>query len=186
MVKTKGQINKEKVLPNTSFLNVENRALFLDRDGIINQKALEGDYIKSLKELKIIEDIYRSIKLVREKGWVVVVVTNQRGVARGLMSEEDVELIHQQVNFELKKREVHIDGFFWCKHDYSDNCNCRKPKPGLFLKAAKQFNINLSKSYYIGDTETDLIAGINAGVRTKIVSTNSSIFNIVQQLVQNE
>ena len=139
-----------------------NRAVFLDRDGVINQK-LENDYVKSWDEFCFLPGVFEAIRIIKEKGYLVIVVTNQRGIAKGLMTEKDLEEIHRRMIEELKKHGACIDDIFYCPHDISDNCNCRKPKPGLLIQAQRKWDIDFTQSYIIGDSNSDIEAGQQVG-----------------------
>ena len=141
-----------------------NRTVFLDRDGVINRK-LENDYVKSWDEFQFLPGVIGAIKAINEKGYLVIVVTNQRGIAKGLMTEKDLEEIHRRMLKELKKHGAHIDDIFYCPHDISDNCNCRKPKPGMLIQAQKKWDIDFAQSYIIGDSNSDIEAGQQVGCR---------------------
>jgi len=145
---------------------MKRKAVFLDRDGVINKKPPEHDYIKSWDEFEFIPGIENLIKIFNEKGDLVIVFTNQAGVARKLMTEEALNEINRKMTEELKKKGAIIDAVYSCIHGYTDNCECRKPKPGLLLMAAKDLNIDLKKSLAIGDSEVDIIAGKMAGCKT--------------------
>ncbi len=149
------------------------KAVFLDRDGIINQKPQEHDYVKSWKEFKFIPGIEELIKAAKEEGYLVIVITNQRGIARGLVSREVVEKIHEKMVASLKKKGAIIDAIYYCPHDIKDHCNCRKPKPGMILQAAKEFNIDLKNSIVIGDSESDIMAGKAVGCKTFLANPDS-------------
>ena len=139
-----------------------NRAVFLDRDGVINRK-LENDYVKSWDEFQFLPGVVEAIKALNEKGYLVIVVTNQRGIAKGLMTEKDLEEIHRKMLKELKKYGARIDDIFYCPHDISDNCNCRKPKPGTLIQAQKKWDIDFAQSYIIGDSNSDIESGRQVG-----------------------
>jgi D-glycero-D-manno-heptose 1,7-bisphosphate phosphatase len=138
-----------------------NKAVFLDRDGVIN-KTLVFDGIprppKNLKELVILPGTSKAIKLLREVNFEIVVVTNQPDVARGLIIEESVKEINDYLGNELK-----IDYFYCCFHDDSAQCNCRKPKPGLLVTAAQDLELDLKSSFMVGDRWRDISAGQAAG-----------------------
>jgi len=142
------------------------KCVFLDRDGIINKKAPEGDYIKNWSEFKFLSGVKEAIKKLNKAGFLVIIITNQRGIAKGLMTEEDLKDIHSKMIEELKKSGARIDSIYYCPHDEKDNCNCRKPKIGMFIKAKKDFNIDLSKSWLIGDSLSDIKSGIKANCNT--------------------
>lgn len=141
-----------------------NKAVFLDRDGVINRK-LENDYVKKWDEFCFLPGVFEAIKAIKEKGYLVIVATNQRGIAKGLMTEEDLEEIHRRMQKELKKHGAQVDDIFYCPHDISDNCNCRKPKPGMLIQAQKKWDIDFSSSFIIGDSESDIEAGRRVGCR---------------------
>jgi D-glycero-D-manno-heptose 1,7-bisphosphate phosphatase len=133
---------------------------FLDRDGTINEKAPEGDYVKGPAELALLPGAAAAIRRLNDAGISAIVVTNQRGLALGLMSESDLEAVH----FELAARlgavaGAHIDAFFYCPHEIGE-CDCRKPGPGMFRQARARFPwIELERSAMIGDGPSDVEAG---------------------------
>jgi len=137
------------------------RAVFLDRDGVLNSTFL-ADGIptppKNLQDVVILDGVKDAIQLLNNSCFEIVVVTNQPDVARGVISKESVELINAYLSQELG-----IKHFFTCVHDDPDGCNCRKPKPGLMLNAARELNLDLYKSFMIGDRWRDVSAGQAAG-----------------------
>ena len=141
-----------------------NKTVFLDRDGVINRK-LENDYVKSWDEFVFLPGVFEAIKAIKEKGYLVIVVTNQRGITRGFMTEKDLQEIHQKMQKELEKHGAQVDDIFYCPHNISDNCNCRKPEPGMLIEAQKKWNIDFAQSYIIGDSESDIEAGKRVGVQ---------------------
>lgn len=146
------------------------KAIFLDRDGVINASlVVDGKpYPPSdLKQLEILPGVESALDLFKEKGYLCIVVTNQPDVARGKVSLESVEEIN---DFLLKS--LAIDEFYCCYHDDAECCECRKPKPGAILKAAEKYNIHLDESYMIGDRWRDIEAGENAGCKTVFVDYN--------------
>ncbi len=130
------------------------RCVFLDRDGVINVKQPDGQYVCDWSHFEFLSPVVDWIKLFRALGYLVIVVTNQRGVARGLMSAEDLETIHQQMRAELSKRGATIDDVFACVHE-EGTCDCRKPRPGLVQQAVAKWDINLAQSIMIGDSPSD-------------------------------
>jgi len=140
------------------------RAVFLDRDGVINRATvLDGKpYPPSdLTELEILPGVGEAMELLREAGWLLIVVTNQPDVARGTTPRSDVEAINAHL-----QRCLPIDEFRTCYHDSSDGCNCRKPLPGALLAAADEHGIDLASSYMVGDRWRDTEAGERAGCKT--------------------
>ena len=127
-----------------------NKALFLDRDGVLN---IDKGYVYQWEELVWIEEIFDIIKLANETGYKVIILTNQSGICRGMYTKEDVHLLHQQMHSYLEDRGLHIDDWFFCAEMDS---NDRKPRPGMLLSAQKRHNIDLKKSFMIGDKSTDV------------------------------
>jgi D-glycero-D-manno-heptose 1,7-bisphosphate phosphatase len=151
------------------------QAVFLDRDGTVNQDI---GYLYRKEDLEFIPNAPEAIKLFNNCLFKVVVITNQAGVARGFYREADVRRLHELINQELRKYEAYIDAFYFCPHHptagvgrYRVDCDCRKPKPGLILKAAQEHNLELSQSFMIGDKMDDVRAGRNAGVQSLLVKT---------------
>ena len=142
------------------------RAVFLDRDGVINRRAPEGHYINSLAEFKILPGVTEAISRLNGSGFLVLVATNQRCIARGIVPAEVVAQIHATLRQQVEHGGGRIDGVYVCPHDYGDVCNCRKPKPGMLLQAAKDFGLDLSQCWMVGDCATDIKAGHSAGCRT--------------------
>ncbi|MCD6427465.1 MAG: HAD family hydrolase [Caldisericaceae bacterium] len=140
--------------------------IFLDRDGVINEKAPEGDYIKSPEELKLIEGAAEAIKYFNDKGFLVIIITNQRGIGKGVMTKEDFEKVMNKLRKELAKKGAHIDAYYYCP-DTDENSPCRKPNIGMFLQAKKDFpEINFRNSFVIGDSLKDIKAGKKIGAKT--------------------
>ena len=154
------------------------RAVFLDRDGVINRQPPDHQYVKSAEEFAILPESLAAISFIRTRGYLVIVITNQRGIARGLMTRESVEQIHKKLE--------NIDAFYICPHNYEEKCACRKPQPGLIKDAVIDFDIDLKESFMIGDSEIDYQAALNAGIPEKnvrIIPHNSSLLKIVKTLI---
>ncbi|HEX5432520.1 MAG TPA: HAD family hydrolase [Bryobacteraceae bacterium] len=142
------------------------RTVFLDRDGVINEKAPEGEYIRRAEDLKLLPGAAAAIARLNRAGVRVVVVTNQRGVALGYFSQEDVLKIEATLEKMLADDGARLDGFYFCPHD-EGACNCRKPLPGLFDQARADFSeIDPASSVMIGDSLSDIEFGQNLGMRT--------------------
>jgi len=144
-----------------------NAAIFLDRDGVLNRAVVrEGKPYppSSLAGLELLPGVLDAVTSLKKAGYLLVVVTNQPDVARGTTSKEVVDEINDSL-----KSQLNLDAIYTCFHDGADNCDCRKPKPGLLLIAANDFQIDLSKSYMIGDRWRDIDAGTRAGCRTFFV-----------------
>jgi D-glycero-D-manno-heptose 1,7-bisphosphate phosphatase len=154
------------------------KAVFFDRDGVINENVPD---ITKPAQFRLIPGVPAAIKRLNASGYLVVVVTNQPVIAKGLCSFEDVEKIHDKMNRLLKDGGAHIDALYVCPHhpekghpgeikELKIDCECRKPKPALILRAAKDLDIDLHGSWVIGDSLTDVAAGRNAGTNTILLS----------------
>lgn len=154
---------------------IRSRAVFLDRDGTINE---EKEYLHRSEEFSFIPGAPAAIRLLNESGFLVIVVTNQSGIGRGYFDEEAVHRLHRYMDGELDRYGAAVDGYYLCPHhplygigDYRRECRCRKPLPGMLLEAARDFDIDLTASYLIGDKLADIEAGLAAGCRPLLVRT---------------
>jgi D-glycero-D-manno-heptose 1,7-bisphosphate phosphatase len=152
------------------------RAVFLDRDGVINRKPLEGDYVTRWEDFHILPGVAEGIALLNRAAFLVIVVTNQRCIAKGLISAAELEQMHERMAELLAKSGAIVDGTFYCPHEIEPGCDCRKPAPGMLLNAARLHGIELSASWMIGDSEIDLEAGRNAGCKTvRLLPTDEAV-----------
>src|SRR5262249_32066160 len=143
-----------------------NRAAFLDRDGVINEKPSGNGYVTQWEDMHFLPDVHNCIALLNRAGFQVFVVTNQRCVAKGLMTSQALDAIHQQMCEWLSARGAKVEGVYCCPHEKHPACGCRKPAPGMLLAAANAHKVDLSASWMIGDSEIDVEAGRKAGCRT--------------------
>lgn len=172
-------------------LKNKQKAIFLDRDGTINKMV---GFITKPEQFELIEGAAEAIKAINKSGYLAIVITNQPVIARGDCTFEELKTIHDKMETELGNVGAFVDAIYVCPHhtdkgfegerpEYKFNCNCRKPKPGLLLQAAKDFNIDLSKSYMIGDSLRDVEAGDNAGVK-KSIKVEGNIENRLLEAVK--
>ena len=147
-------------------------AAFIDRDGTIN---IEVHDLNRVEQLQLIPRAGEAIARLNQAGYPVIVITNQSAIARGLLTEPGLSDIHRELKRQLSACNASIDAIYYCPHhpDGRDNCTCRKPAPGMILRAASEHNIDLAGSIMIGDNATDLEAGWNAGCRAALVRTGS-------------
>ena len=145
------------------------KIIFLDRDGVINEFPGMGHYVVSLEEFRMIPGSARAVALLCEAGFEVHVITNQGCVSRGLLSEKWLEAIHDRMRREVGAAGGRFAAILYCPHQTSDACECKKPKPTLFLKAAAGRKVDFSSVYFIGDSEEDILAGKNVGCKTVLV-----------------
>lgn len=151
------------------------RAVFVDRDGVINRKPPEGEYVTRWEDLHILPGVIEGIGLLSRAGFRVIVVTNQRCIAKGLVTVAHLEKMHQQLSDFLAQAGAAIDGIYYCPHETEPPCNCRKPAPGMLLDAARSRSIDLRASWMIGDSDIDVEAGRNAGCKTVRLLTADEI-----------
>ena len=150
-----------------------NRVVFIDRDGTISE---EVGYINHPSRFRVFPYAGQAVRLLNDRGWLAIVVTNQAGVARGYFSEDMVKTVHEQLKQELQHSGARLDAIYYCAHHpsvgeppYRLDCDCRKPRPGLILKAAAEFDIDLAQSWMIGDRYSDIELARNAGVKSAFV-----------------
>lgn len=162
-------------------LKNKQKAVFLDRDGTINKYV---GFLRNIDEFELMDGVTDAIKKVNASGYLAIVVTNQPVIARGEVSFEELEEIHNKMETLLGKEGAYLDAIYFCPHhphkgyegerpELKFDCDCRKPKPGMLLNAARDFNIELSQSWMIGDGENDIKAGQNAGCQTALIGSES-------------
>ena len=159
-------------------------AVFLDRDGVINYNR--GDYVKNIKEFKIIPNVPHAIRLLNLANIKTVIVTNQSAINRGLLSIKVLNKIHSFLKDELQKYGAKVDAIYFCPHKPEDNCDCRKPKSGMILQASKDLDINCSNSLLIGDGESDMLAAKNVGMESILIQTNGDLLEIIESILHND
>ena len=153
----------------------KNRAVFLDRDGTIN---VEKDYLHRIEDFEFIAGVVVAIRALKDHGYLVVVVTNQSGVARGYYTLDDVAVLHEYIQAELERSGTKVDAFYVCPHHpnsgsgrFTRECDCRKGQPGMLLQAAREHDIDLRTSFMVGDKLADVEAGVRAGCQPILVRT---------------
>ncbi|GGI84651.1 D-glycero-beta-D-manno-heptose 1,7-bisphosphate 7-phosphatase [Shewanella gelidii] len=155
-------------------------AVFLDRDGVIN---LDHGYVHQVDDFEYVEGVFEATKALKDAGYKLVVVTNQSGIARGMYSEEQFATLTEWMDWNFADKGVDLDGIYYCPHhaekglaEYKVDCECRKPKPGMLLTAAKFLKIDVNRSVMVGDKRDDMLAAAAAGVPIRIlVRTGKSV-----------
>jgi D-glycero-D-manno-heptose 1,7-bisphosphate phosphatase len=142
------------------------RAAFLDRDGVINRKPREGEYVTRWEEMQILPGVPEAIARLNKTGFRVIVASNQRCVAKGLITMPELEVLHRRLCEALASAGATIDAIYYCPHEMQPPCRCRKPQPGMLLDAARTYDIDLTVSWMIGDSDIDVEAGRQAGCKT--------------------
>ena len=179
-------------------LKKKQKAIFLDRDGTINKYV---GFLREVEQFELLDGVSEAIKKINQSGYLAVVVTNQPVIARGEVTYDKLQEIHNKMETLLGKNGAYLDGIYFCPHhpdsgfegeikELKIDCNCRKPKPGMLIKAAEDLNIDLSMSWMIGDGKSDILAGKNAGCKTALIGeddygqdiTVDSILTFVKQL----
>ncbi|MSS59525.1 D-glycero-beta-D-manno-heptose 1,7-bisphosphate 7-phosphatase [Erysipelotrichaceae bacterium Oil+RF-744-GAM-WT-6] len=160
-------------------LKNKQKAIFLDRDGTINKYV---GFLRNIDEFELLPGVAEAIKIINNTGYLAIVVTNQPVIARGEVTFEQLDEIHNKMETLLGQEGAYLDAIYFCPHhpdkgyegeipELKIDCDCRKPKPGMLLKAAKEFNIDLSESWMVGDGKNDILAGKNAGCKTALIGT---------------
>lgn len=158
----------------------QKKAIFLDRDGVINKKR--EDYVKSISELDIFQDVGECILRLKEMGFLIIVITNQSVINRGIITIKELEKIHSRIQKFLQEKNCSIDKFYFCPHRPDENCECRKPKSGLLIQAINELSINASESWMIGDCLTDIQAGEKVGCKTALINDELSFLEVVKKI----
>ena len=150
------------------------KTIFLDRDGVINKDV---NYAYKIVDFEFIDGIFEVCIYFQNLGYKIIIVTNQSGISRGYYSENDFQTITNWMLAQFKKNDINILDIFHCPHSPSSNCDCRKPKPGMFIEAKNKHNINMMKSWIIGDSERDIRAAILAGIKNTILVRSGHTIN---------
>ena len=159
-----------------------NKAIFLDRDGTIN---IDTGYIGDVNLVSLYPGVDEGIKKLKDQlGFIIIVISNQSGITRGLISSDDVDKVNNRINELLQQSKTNIDAFYYCPYhpdyDSQEKCSCRKPSPQLVFESAKKFNVDLTRSYFGGDKVCDTECGKNAGLKTILIANSLSEVEINQ------
>lgn len=144
------------------------KSIFLDRDGTICE---EVNYLSRPEDLRLFSFSAAAVKLLNENGFLVILITNQSGIARGFFDEKTLHEIHAKLKEELAESDAKLDAVYFCPHNSTDNCDCRKPKTGMIERAKQDFSLDLENSWIIGDKAIDVETGFNAQIKTALVLT---------------
>ena len=145
------------------------KILLIDRDGVINQKAPRGEYVSSWEAFKWIPETLQAMRSLAVEGFKFIIISNQAGVARGMIDPAELKQIHQNMTNEFRKHNIDIIKIYVCPHHWDEHCDCRKPSPGMFFEAAKEFNLRMDHTIFIGDDPRDSTAAYNAGCQSILV-----------------
>ncbi len=163
-------------------MSEKNKAVFLDRDGVLNQEM--GDYVTKFEDFHVLEHNFATLKELQDRGYKLIVATNQGGIAKGWYTEEQLAEMHAHLRKLYAGHGVEFTDIYYCPHhpNFTGDCDCRKPKPGLLLRGIAEHNIDPAKSYFIGDRERDLEAGTAAGVKGILINSDQPISEILDQI----
>lgn len=176
-------VGSHRRLPLTEAFLARRPAVILDRDGVLNKKPPKAHYVRAWHEFEWLPGAKEALHLLAEAGYRVIVVSNQAGIARGAMTEADLTHIHERMNAEVAKAGGHIDAVYFCPHDWDGGCECRKPKPGMLFQAQRDFDLDLSRTFFIGDDERDAQAAEAAGCLSVLVSDQLPLLDVTRKLV---
>jgi D-glycero-D-manno-heptose 1,7-bisphosphate phosphatase len=171
-------------LPATEAFLRREPAIVLDRDGVLNRKPARAEYVRSWDDWEWLPGALEALRLLREAGYRVIVVSNQAGIAREAMSEADLQTIHARMSSEAERAGGRIDAVYHCPHGWDDGCECRKPKPGMLFRAQKEHHLDLSRTWFIGDDERDMLAADAAECRSALVTPSRSLLQITRQILE--
>jgi histidinol-phosphate phosphatase family protein len=170
-------------LPLTASYLTGHPAVIFDRDGVLNARMPRADYVKSWSDWRWREGVLEALAKFAAAGWRIIIVTNQAGIARGIMTEDDLAAIHQRMKQEVAAAGGRIDAVYHCPHGWNDGCRCRKPRPGMLFQAQRDFDLDLSRIYFIGDDERDGQAAAAAGCRYVSVEDHRPLSSIADWIL---
>ena len=160
----------------------KSKAVFLDRDGVLNREL--GNYVMHLEEFIINDGVVEALRIFREKNYLLIVISNQGGISKGICTREQVDYLHLHLHRALKNQGIILEEIYYCPHHPENtNCICRKPDSQMLEKAMARFDIDATRSYFIGDAERDMIAGEKAGLQTIRVEINQSLMEIAGRIL---
>jgi histidinol-phosphate phosphatase family protein len=179
-------VGSHERLPLTEAFLKPQRAVILDRDGTLNVRPPQAHYVRSWDEFTWLPGAMKAVKMLNDAGYILALASNQSGIARGMMTEDDVDDIHRNMQEDLARAGAKIDAIFYCPHGWDDGCLCRKPLPGLLFQAQRQFHLDLSKTLFAGDDERDQQAGQAAGCRTAMVTGDRPLLSVVRDYLSEQ
>lgn len=157
-----------------------NKVVFLDRDGVINRE--KENYITSCKDFELLPQVGEILKKIQDKGFLLIVITNQSAINRGFSTHDEVTNIHNLMKEELQKFGVTISAVYYCPHRPDENCDCRKPKTKLISIAIEEHDVDIGNSWFIGDKDSDIIAGKQIGLQTLKIERNGSLEQVLFEI----
>jgi histidinol-phosphate phosphatase family protein len=159
------------------------KAVFLDRDGVINKKR--DDYVKNVSEFVILPDVSQAIKLLNEKKYLVIIITNQSAINRGIITHDILAGIHEFMKGKLGKEGAVVDAIYYCPHRPDENCSCRKPATGLIERAIGDHSISTDSSWFVGDSESDMLAAAKLGIKAVRMEQDASLLEAISEILED-
>lgn len=170
-------------LPLTEKFLARLPTILLDRDGVLNVRPARAEYVRSPDEFHWLPRSRDALRQFHRAGWRVVVLSNQPGIARGMMTEDDLEAVHERMRCEAAEAGGHIDAIYYCPHGWDEGCDCRKPRPGLLFQAQRDLHLDLTRLTFIGDDARDEQAAIAAGCQAASVGEGTSLYDLTRDLL---
>ena len=177
-------VSSPERLPATEQFLARRPAIILDRDGVLNRKPARAEYVRSWADWQWLPGALEALRRLKDAGWRVVIVSNQAGIARGVMTEAQLDAVHAQLRQDVRQAGGEIDAIYHCPHGWDEGCACRKPAPGLLFQAQRQLALDLSRTYFIGDDERDGRAAEAAGCPWKLVSDQVTLLDVVREVLE--
>ena len=179
-------IGSQQRLPLTEAFFGRRKTVILDRDGVLNRKPRRAEYVTRWEDFEWLPGVETALRLLRENGYRVVIVSNQAGIGRGVMTDEDLASIHHAMAAQVAAAGGRIDAIYYCPHDWDAGCECRKPRPGMLFQAQRELNLDLSRTFFVGDDERDAAAAESAGCLFAMISEARSLLQWVHELLTNQ
>jgi len=173
-------------LPLTTTFLARHPAVILDRDGVLNRRPPRGQYVRDVAEFEWLPGSLEALRSFHEAGYRVIVASNQAGVARGQLTNESLHAIHTRMEAEARAAGGAIDAVYYCPHDWDAGCDCRKPKPGLLFQAQRDFSLDLTRTYFLGDDDRDLQAADAAAAPRLLVTPEQSLLVHARHLLNSQ
>lgn len=173
-------------LPLTEAFLRPQRAVLLDRDGVLNERPPQAQYVESWEQFRWLPGSVEALSLLEKQGYKLILVTNQPGIARGMLTEKELADLHGRMSEELAHAGVHMDAIYHCAHGWDEGCFCRKPSPGMLFQAQRDFHLDLTQTLFIGDDPRDQEAGEAAGCVTKLVSPDFTLLDVVRNYLSTQ
>lgn len=172
-------------MPLTEEFFKNKKAVFLDRDGTLNVRAPKACYIEKPEDFVWLDGAIEAVKMLNDAGILTILISNQPGIARGNMTEEDLAKIHEKMNADLEKAGAKIDKIYYCPHNWDEGCDCRKPAPGMLYMAQRDFSLNMDNCFLFGDDERDIEAADRARCKSELVTEEYPLIEAVKKYLKN-